>query len=269
MIEKSGKVDSQYYESFCDDLGLEYVPRYPDISMDFSRIEASYMTKEPIFDYGLIKRKLKCELTASGVKVVLRKKITKERDLDDYDVVINATYFNINKIKGLFGLCRPLLKMEVVVIPVFRCCMEMVGLTIMDGEFCSVMPNGFNKWTFLLYHVKESVVLETEAQEIPPLWYYGKEIIKNDFIKREVYDRIVSRRNIGTIKKASEKYFWFLKNCDFIDYWQTVRALPINDNDERLSVFDVEECNGKKIISVLSGKISTCLLMAKDISKSI
>ena len=38
---------------------------------------------------------------------------------------------------------------------------EKLGLTIMDGSFCSVMPKGNNKNEFLLYHPKYSVVSES------------------------------------------------------------------------------------------------------------
>ena len=37
-----------------------------------------------------------------------------------------------------------------------------VGLTIMDGPFCSIMPRGNNKDEFLLYHPKYSVVSESK-----------------------------------------------------------------------------------------------------------
>jgi hypothetical protein len=131
------------------------------------------------------------------------------------------------------------------------------------------MPKGFESGRFLLYHAKESIILETEAEVIPDVWYYGKQLIKNRFIKDNIYDKIIVNQYINRIVKASQKYFRFLKDCTVVDYWQTVRALPINDNDERLSIFQVAECGNQKIISVLSGKISTCLLTAKNISKII
>lgn len=130
------------------------------------------------------------------------------------------------------------------------------------------MPKGFNKNTFLLYHAKESVIYETENETIPELWYYGKEIIKNPLFK-VVYDKTVAKHYINKIVKASQEYFRFLKYCEIVDYWQTVRALPINNDDERLSIFEASEQNNQKIILVLSGKISTCLLIANQITKII
>jgi len=269
MIEKNSYVNSENYEHFCDDLHLIYKKQSPKLDINFDRVESSYLTNEPIFDYDLIKLKLDKDLKCSGIKLLLNKRITNKKDLEGYDVVINTTYFNINKIKGILDLPQTKLKLQTVIIPIFKYKAHKVGLTIMDGKFCSIMPKGFNDNTFLLYHVKESVVYQTENMEIPKIWYYGKEIIKNNFLKKHVYDNVIVKHQVNKIVKESQKYFRFIENCDFVDYWQTVRALPINDDDERLSIFDILEQNNQKIVSVLSGKISTCLLIANNISKLI
>jgi glycine/D-amino acid oxidase-like deaminating enzyme len=269
MIEKNGNVNSGQYERFCDDLNLEYKKQYPKEDVNFDNIESSYLTREPIFDYDLLKLKLDNDLRRSDVNVVLNKKIIHKRGLEEYDVVVNTTYFNINKINRLFGLDQTPLRMQTVVIPIFKCNMERMGLTIMDGKFCSIMPKGFNRNTFLLYHAKESIVYETEGYVIPRIWHYGKEMIKNDFIRSGVYDHLIVKRSTNSIVKESEKYLRFLCRADFVSYWQTVRALPINDNDERLSLFRVEERENQRVISVLSGKISTCFLIAENVSRVV
>ena len=269
MIERNGNVSSDDYESFCDSLDLKYKKEYPEMDINFSTIESSYLTNEPIFDYDIMKARLLADLAKSGVKVVLSRKISRKSDLDDYHVIVNATYFNFNKTNSIWGLDKTRLIMQTVVIPIFKSDIRRVGLTIMDGKFCSVMPKGFNDGLFLLYHAKESIIYQTKDYEIPALWYYGKQIIRNDFVKKNIYDKFVAKRNILNISKASERYFRFLGDSEFIDYWQTIRSLPINDNDERLSVLNVSEVGDKKVISVLSGKISTCLLIADYISDTI
>ncbi len=267
MIEYRGNVKSRYYEQFCNGLNLKYKKQYPDIDMDCSNMQASYLTNEPIFDYDLIKMRLKRDIGNSRIKLILNKKITVRPSI--YDVIVNASYFNINKINRIYDLPQIKLRLQTVIIPIFRYRHSMIGLTIMDGKFCSIMPKGFEPDMFLLYHAKESVIFETEAEVIPDAWYYGKQLIKNRFIKDNIYDKIISNRYINRIVTTSQKYFYFLEGCTVIDYWQTVRALPINNNDERLSIFQFAESGNQKIISVLSGKISTCLLTAKNISKII
>ena len=267
MIEKSGHVNGRYYEQFCDDLHLVYKKQYPSINMDFSNIISSYLTNEPIFDYDLIKMRLKRNIDNSRIKLILNKKISDRSE--GFDVVINTSYFNINKINRIYNLPQIKLRLQTVIIPIFRYDHTKIGLTIMDVKFCSFMPKGFNSNTFLLYHAKESIIYEIENEVIPDRWLYGKQLINNQLIKENIYDKFIVNRHIKKILTGSKKYFSFLRDCNVIDYWQTVRALPVNDNDERLSVFRVTEVGNQKIISVLSGKISTCLLTAQNIAKLI
>ncbi len=267
MIEKGSHVTSKYYEQFCDDLHLVYGKQYPKMDINFDHIKASYLTFEPIFDYDLIKNRLEKDIKNSSIELILNKKITSKTE--GFDVVINATYFNINTINRIYDLPQIKLRLQTVIIPIFKYYNKRIGLTIMDGKFCSIMPKGFNPGTFLLYHAKESVIYETEAEVIPAAWHYGKQIISNQFIKNNIYDKVIVTHHINKIAEASEKYFRFLKDCYCYDYWQTVRALPINDNDERLSIFQVAERGNQKIVSVLSGKISTCLLIANNINEMI
>jgi hypothetical protein len=267
MIEKGSNINSRFYEWFCDELGLTYCKKYPEMDMDFDNIESSYLTNEPILDYDLIKARLEKDIRSSGIKLILNKRITSKPE--GFDVVINATYFNINTINRIYDLPQIKLRLQTVIIPIFKWNRDKIGLTIMDGKFCSIMPKGFKPRTFLLYHAKESIIYETEAEVIPTAWHYGKKIISNRFVKENIYDDIIAKWYISKIVKASQKYFRFLKDCDVTDYWQTVRALLINDNDERLSIFQVAEKDNQKIISVLSGKISTCFLMANNINEII
>ena len=99
------------------------------------------------------------------------------------------------------------------------------------------MPKGKNKNEFLLYNVKHSLMQN-------------------------------GKLDVDTIYSESEKYMPFLKDVERLGYWRTKRALPINDNDERLSeIFTYEE--HPKVINVLSGKISTCHKIGFEIGRMI
>lgn len=269
MIEKNSKVSTNEYIKFCDKLNLKYEEVRPNIKMDFTNIESSFLTDEPIFDFNGVRSTLKRMLEDSNVNIVLNKKITKKKELDDYDVVINTTYFNMNKINRFFNIKESLLKLQHVVIPIFKKDIEKIGLTIMDGDFCSILPKGFDKNTFLLYHVKNSVIREVKDVEIPKQWSVGKTLIKNDFIKKNIYDDYIIKEDIKKIFEVSKNYFSFLEGAEYVDYWETVRALPINNDDSRMSHLDYSEVDGKKIISLLSGKITTCWDTAENIKNLI
>jgi len=253
MIERGSKINSRDYSLFCNDLGLDIKEVYPSIDMDLSNIESSYLTKEPIFDYESIKLTLKKMLDISNVNIVLGKTIKDKSDVDEYDVIVNTTYSNINKIKRLFDIDDIKLRLQVVVVPIFRMDHERIGLTIMDGNYCSIMPKGFEENNFLLYHVKNSVILETEGYTPPINWS----------------DISITKEDVDMIYEKSKEYFTFLENSTPQGYWKTIRALPINNNDCRLSDISCYESNGKKIISVLSGKITTCWDVAENIKNMI
>jgi D-amino-acid oxidase len=251
MIDKTSKINSNEYLNFCKILNLFTKEEYPSIDMNFSSIESSFLTNEPIFDYDSIKETILLMLKKTNVKIILNKKITNKKELDDYDVVVNTTYANINYINNIFNIQNVKLKMQTVVIPIFSMKQSKIGLTIMDGNYCSIVPKGFEKNKFLLYHVKNSVVEQAEN-------YLHSDKLFN-----------IQDIHIKNIYNESEKYFTFLKNCKHIGYWSTVRALPINTDDSRLTDISYIEIDNKKIISVLSGKITTCWLIAKNIKKMI
>lgn len=269
MIENSSKVSSQEYVDFCNNLKLYFREEYPKIDMKFDNIQSSFLTNEPIFDYEILKSILKKMIDVSSINLILNKEIKTKSDTDKYDVIINTSYFNINKINNLFGIKQQKLKLQTVVVPFFKKKMGRIGLTIMDGDYCSIMPKGFEENTFLLYHVKESVIYETEGYVIPSMWKYGKKLIKNNFIKKHIYDKFIVNRHIDRIFRESQKYYTFLQDCDRVGYWQTIRALPINEDDCRLSDITYNQVGDKKIISVLSGKLTTCWTTADDIKNMI
>jgi hypothetical protein len=252
LIEKNSKINKDNFKIFCDKLNLSYRELFPkNIEINKNNITFCAITKEPIFDFNSIKNDLYNRLKKSKINLILNKKIESKSDLNDFDVVINTTYSNINCINNLFNIPEIKLKLQDVIIPIFRMNSEKIGLTIMDGDYCSIMPKGFEENTFLLYHVKYSVLKESKG------YLEDENLINNnpDYIKDK----------IDKIYKNSEKYYPFLKNCEKISYWRTTRALPINNDDERLSTLTINNIENKKIISLLSGKITTCWLISKKI----
>lgn len=252
MVEKNGKIDGKHFLNFCNLLKLEYKLDYPlndEIILD--NIELSIKTNEPVFDFNKIRKNLNQKLILSNVNLKLGHDITDIKQLDEYEIIINATYCNINKINDLLGLKKTHLKLQDVMIPIFEYDHRQVGLTIMDGEFCSIMPKGFEKNMFLLYHVKESVI----NQKID--FFVNDEWVNSDkkFIEKKIND----------IYEKSSIYYPFLNKVKKIDYYRTTRALPINDNDERLNYLKLEIVKEKKIITLLSGKITTCWSTANKI----
>ena len=254
LVEKNSKVSKDEFKIFCDELKINYKELLPEnIEVNLSNITFSTLTNEPIFDFESIKYDLTNRLNRSNVNLVLNKTITSLSDLSEFDVVVNTTYRNINIINDLFNITPIKLKLQDVIVPIFKMNSDKIGLTIMDGEYCTIMPKAFDENTFLLYHVKHSVLKQIEDYVIPNDWVNNDPDYIND--------------KINKIYESSKTYYPFLKDCEKISYWRTVRALPINDDDERLSTLTLNNVGDKKIITLLSGKITTCWLMSEKILK--
>ena len=63
-------------------------------------------------------------------------------------------------------------------------------------------------------------------------------------------------------------YYPFLKDVKYTDYWRTIRVLPINKNDERLTKV-ITYTDKPNYVTVFSGKISTCVVIAKKIKNKL
>jgi len=250
LIEKNGKINSTEFESFCDELGVYYEQSNVPIDVNMENISLSLLTKETIFDFESIKLNLSNRLENSNVKLILNKEITNISELNNFDTIINTTYSNMNKINKIFDINPKKLKLQDVIVPIFKMNFDKIGLTIMDGEYCSIMPKGFEENTFLLYHVKHSVIKQVDDYLVPDNWINDDEYINDKLDK---------------IYESSSHYYTFLKECERISYWRTTRALPINYNDERLSELTFDKVGDKKVISLLSGKITTCWLISEKI----
>ena len=96
--------------------------------------------------------------------------------------------------------------------------------------------------------------------------------VMNDENFAAINEEVLSEENendlIDAIYKNSIQYYPFLKNVERQDCWRTVRALPVNHNDARLSEIFINKKN-QNHITILSGKISTCWKVAYEIKSII
>lgn len=235
MIAKQGSnVSSDDYIKFCDHIEIDYNYEIPSsYFINKELIDLSINTDECVFDYDILKSLVKESVKDIDIKF----NTIFDGNIDDCDYLINTTYASINKVNQILGVPELKLKLQDVVIPYFKMESKPFGITVMDGPFCSIMPKGNNPNEFLLYSVKHSLMKD-------------------------------GKLDIDSIYKQSEKYFPFLKNIERLGYWRTERALPINDNDERLSeIFIYKE--HPKVINVLSGKVSTCHKVGQEIKRRL
>lgn len=239
VANKNSNVNEKQYLNFCESLNINHeYNNYPSnklINKDL--ISFSVKVYEPVYDYQSLKRQVKNKISKLNLKFN-----TEIVDFDKYDKIINTSYSNINVVNKILGVPQLNLRFQDVVIPIFEMDSEPFGLTVMDGPFCSVLPKGREKNKFLLYNPKYSVLRESDENN-----FNG-----DDF-------------DIDVIYKKSEKYFPFLSNVKPNGYWRTIRALPKNNDDSRISEIFIND--NSNVVSVLSGKITTCHKIGLELVK--
>ncbi|MDA9041943.1 FAD-binding oxidoreductase [Flavobacteriaceae bacterium] len=244
-IAKEGSyISSEFYKEFCDKAGISYESSYPDeYLLNSNLVSDCFLTEEPVYDWESLQNIIKHKISKSKIDLRISTDYTKSNE--EFDFVINCSYSNINKISEFHNVKGLSFRKQDIIIPIFKSKMERIGLTVMDGPFCSILPKGKELNKFLLYHAKYSIVEETLNSDL------------------KLNSNINSSINI--ILEKSKIFYPFLKNVDIIDYWRTSRVIPITKDDARVSEI-ITYKNNPKFISVFSGKVSTAILIAKQIS---
>ncbi len=164
-IDKYGSfTDAGQFERFCDFIGIrhERVGEHPWINLE--RLEALYLTTEYTFDPVLIAEYYRQQVEnqpgvalCKGARIIeagpsggaWKAVVEQRRDGARFQVeaaqVVNATYAGSNAVNRLFGLEDIQLMHEISEIAfVSSPQLGQTGLTIMDGQFGSIMPYGLS-----------------------------------------------------------------------------------------------------------------------------
>lgn len=164
-IDKFGSLtDAAQFERFCSFMNIRCEPVFEHPLFNYDRLERVYRTTEYTFDPILMAEYYKKEVLAKKrIEVKLFHRIESvEKDHNswhlqlqnlgnfenskvDASVVINATYCGSNGVNRQFGLEDINLMHEISEI-VFLTSPQLanIGLTVMDGQFGSIMPYGLS-----------------------------------------------------------------------------------------------------------------------------
>ncbi|GJM31287.1 MAG: hypothetical protein DHS20C18_02880 [Saprospiraceae bacterium] len=164
-IDRFGSfTDSAQFERFCHYINIPCEPVEKHPLFNYNRIEALYRTTEYTFDPILIADYYRRSLEEEPlVDILLNIKIQRvEEDgkswmIDTASIeggasqmihapqVINATYSGSNAVNQLFGVPKINLMHEISeMVFVTSPQLEKIGLTVMDGQFGSIMPYGLS-----------------------------------------------------------------------------------------------------------------------------
>ena len=265
ISKESSNLNAKQFISFCDELCISHQDSYPDRQyVNQDAIEASFLVREPIFDYLYIKRILKQLIVESKLEIVNDIDIkaidfngktfnitSKDSKIYESDFVINATYSDVNDVLSLVDSSLNL-KFQDVVLPIFKSSVR-VGLTLMDGPFCSVLPKGSSISHSILSNVKYSILAESDT--------------KSNLSSVKSSPQYIAE-HVRNIYFESSKYFPFLRDVTHSYNWRTVKALPINNDDARVSEI-YRHPYLSNFITILSGKVTTCWKIAFEVGAII
>jgi hypothetical protein len=266
-IAKDGSLSTpEEFLHFCDQLGLVYEESYPDPHLlRPDSVSACWLVNEIIFDYHTLRQTAILKLMRFENVTVLRnthpvsindsgtlvtiKLVTGE--VIEADYMVNATYSGLRGISELVGGEPISTKSELCMMPILRApfAIAPIGITVMDGPFCSLMPRGFVPNEFILYHVTHSV-LETQWNEAHTHWSSIQ-----GFPELELQD-------------ASTFFFPVVKEFQYLESWITTRVvLPHTEQSDARPTLLYKHT--PRTMSIFSGKLTTCVESAKRVLETI
>jgi len=255
-IAKDGsKVSPEEYLSFCDrfDLDYEIVENFSHVNSD--KIALTVKVKETLLDYQSVYNTCWRRLMKSNIMKLWATPFTR-KEMDKYDLVINCTYANINKI--LEEEDRRDYQFEVCEKIAVRMPKEMQdkSIVVMDGPFMCVDPYGRTDMS-LLGNVVHAIHY-TNIGHFPKVPISMMQDLNKGFVKNP------SETNFNLFISTGKEYIPALESAEYLGSMYTVRAvLPNMDStDGRPTI--VSKTSGK-IVNVFSGKIDTCVMAAKQI----
>jgi len=255
IASEGSLVSSKQYLDFCDNHNLEYelIQNFEWVNND--KIDLTVKVKESLLDYQEVYYIIKDRIKKSNLKTNLKTSFTRER-IDEFDLVINCTYADINDIllsqnqkEYQFEVCEKIaVEMPAVI--------KEKSIVVMDGPFMCVDPYGKSGLS-LLGNVVHAIH-NTNTGVSPEIPNEIKNYLNKGLIKTPTVTKFSDFIETGSV------YIPEIKNAIYRGSMFTVRAvLPNMDRtDGRPTIIGYPE---EKIINVFSGKIDTCVMTANNL----
>lgn len=253
-------INSDEYLKFCKRNNLEYSKISLDV-LDKNSIQLCLEVKEYSFDHEKLKKICWKKLNESGVNVHLNV-MSDDTIYENYDLIIISSYANINSLLEKYPEKQRDYQFEICEKIFFELPPEFKNksVIVMDGPFMSIDPVGTKNFSII-----GDVVHSVHARNI------GKHPI--------IDPKYISHLNKGMIKnpqftnhdlilESASRFFPKINEAKYIGSSFCIKTiLPnVDSTDARPTI--VERIDDK-IITVFSGKISTCVEVAKQIQNLI
>ena len=269
---KGSLTSAEKYLDFCNRNNLDYkLIDLKNFNPRVNNVSLGIITKEVVYDCNILRDLIIKKLEDHKIKIFKNCKIDRvslnnkkyelfssEKTFKDYDILINASYADINRLTEQLGHNISEQQYEYTILPIIKCKNIKKGITIMDGQFMTILPYGKTN-NYLLYHVKHSVFESKTQQKMPSEWKTDQKTVIS--LKNQ---KAISRRMIN----ACIEFLPNLNEAKFTSSLQGPRMVLKNHDhdDKRTSSLIKYESN---YFTVYSGKIDHAIEVSQKITSLI
>jgi len=271
IASNGSKTSAQGFINFCKKVNIPLKEVSPSQYFNKGSVEAAFLTEECSFDFAKIRDYLLDKIDASAIcyygvniKEVKRENPTYTITLDtglnlSAPLIINASYAGINEVIDKFNQDIFDLKYELCEMVLCEVSREFknLGITVMDGDFFSIMPFGNSN-----FHVLTSVGHTPHSVSCSRFPTFKNHTDQSICETHEVRECVVCSQKL---KSAWNKMYSlsqsFLREDFKIKYkdskFELKALLRSSESDDSRPTIIKHHTSNPTFISVLSGKIST------------
>lgn len=271
IASKGSKTSTQEFINFCRKANIPFQKVNHDLYFNNGSVEATFLTRECSFDFAKIRDFLIDKIGNSAsyyyntsIKAVEKRNPLYTVMLDNdtqlsAPLVINASYAGINEVidkfdRNFFDLKYELCEMVLCEVSEK---FKNLGITVMDGDFFSIMPFGNSN-----FHVLTSVGHTPHAVSYSKFPNFGNHANQSICEMHGVSGCVICSQGIKSawdkMRALSQSFLRSDFNIKYKDSKFEVKTiLKRSENDDSRPTIIKHHTTNPTFISVLSGKIST------------
>ena len=258
IAKENSLTSAKQFLDFCNKFQLEYTPSQLQF-MNKDSIEMCIRVKESVYDPEKLKQLCWKKLKDQNVKTHLGNKVN-DNLFEKFDRVVICTYAGINQLLKQYPTQQNEYQFELCEKPVVKLpeSFKNKSVVIMDGPFMCIDPLG-NTGLHLLCNVVHEIH-QTNIGKYPSINKKFVDLIDKGIVKNP------SQTNFPKFIESTIDFIPEITKAKHVGSMFTYRAVPprVEETDARPTI--VKEINNK-IVTIFSGKITTCVEAARKVEK--
>ena len=258
IAKENSLTSAKQFLDFCNKFQLEYTPSQLQF-MNKDSIEMCIRVKESVYDPEKLRQVCWKKLKEQNVKIHLSNKVSNDL-FEKFDRVVICAYAGINQLLKQYPTQQNEYQFELCEKPVVKLpeSFKNKSVVIMDGPFMCIDPLG-NTGLHLLCNVVHEIH-QTNIGKYPSINKKFVDLIDKGIVKNP------SQTNFPKFIESTIDFIPEITKAKHVGSMFTYRAVPprVEETDARPTI--VKEINNK-IVTLFSGKITTCVEAARKVEK--